>query len=91
MDQECGDSEYQHGYIHTFRNWAATDKPSSQNDKKRSQRIALGLPVTLNSERKSAVVPTDTLARYVGRCQLTPTISNTITLQEGHLFSQVEN
>jgi len=52
-------------------------------------KVALGLPVTLISERKEITLSPTLLAEYVGTYQLTPTIDYVVTLNDGHLRSKL--
>jgi CubicO group peptidase (beta-lactamase class C family) len=53
--------------------------------------VARGEKVILTSERKEINVAKDILMRYVGTYALTPTIKNVITLEDGHLMTQLTN
>ena len=53
--------------------------------------LAHGEKVILTSERKEITVPTDILMRYVGTYVMTPTMNNVITLENGHLMTQLGN
>ena len=54
-------------------------------------KSAFGQSFVLPSERKIAHVPAATLAQYVGTYQLTPTITNIISLVDGKLTSKIGN
>lgn len=53
--------------------------------------VAHGEKVVLTSERKEINVAKDILMRYVGTYAITPTIKNVITLEDGHLMTQLTN
>jgi len=53
--------------------------------------VAHGEKVILTSERKEINVAKDILMRYVGTYAITPTIKNVITLEDGHLMTQLTN
>lgn len=48
-----------------------------------------GDTVTLMSERKEITLPAETLARYAGTYQLTPTVTVTITVEDGRVMAQL--
>lgn len=54
-------------------------------------KSVFGESFVLPSERKIAHVPTAVLAQYVGAYELTPTITNVISLVDGRLTSKIGN
>lgn len=54
-------------------------------------KSAVGQSFVLPSERKIAHVSAATLSQYVGAYQLTPTVTNTISLIDGKLTSRIGN
>lgn len=51
-------------------------------------QVAHGEKVVLTSERKEINLPRETLAKYAGSYELTPTITLLITVEDGRLMSQ---
>ena len=51
--------------------------------------VVRGEKVVLASERKEIAVPKEVLMRYVGSYEVTPKISNVITLEGGQLMTQL--
>ncbi len=52
-------------------------------------KLALGQSVILASERKEVSVSPTVLADYAGKYQLTPTLDNVITVEDGHLMTKL--
>jgi CubicO group peptidase (beta-lactamase class C family) len=52
-------------------------------------KLALGLPVTLPSERKEVSVSPSVLAEYAGTYAMTPTVNNVVTVEDGHLMTKL--
>jgi CubicO group peptidase (beta-lactamase class C family) len=51
-------------------------------------KVALGMPVTLASERKEVAVAATTLQQYAGVYRLSPTFAITMTVEDGKLMTQ---
>ncbi|PYP85698.1 MAG: serine hydrolase [Candidatus Angelobacter sp. Gp1-AA117] len=51
-------------------------------------RVAHGEKVVLTSERKETALPQQTLAKYVGSYELAPTLTLSITVEDGRLIAQ---
>ena len=54
-------------------------------------KSAFGKPFILPADRKIAHVPPATLSQYVGTYQLTPTVTNVISMVDGRLTSKIGN
>jgi CubicO group peptidase (beta-lactamase class C family) len=54
-------------------------------------KAALGQPVILASERKEVSVSPAVLAEYAGTYEMTPTLNNVVTVEDGHLMTKLGN